>query len=884
MATKPKMTLQTYIEAYRKYVGYYNEMATGVDFELLKNIDILDCSKITKTEKDEIEKFSNNIKKFDEDILRDREAYKAAYDFKEDKKFEICQNIVNYVYVQYHMVNGFTVFYEGILKFIKKKYNLRSDIFKYNQFKLGVILKDIYVSNIELLQNFIEFLNKVILNNMITTSTVIKINEINDSDHEVQQMIHNIAKNFLIKYNHEHILNVYDPKYEYNIREFFNKIIEPLGSKIDKSLSKILKNKYYALFKIKFKMRLYTNKTIKFFHESTFQIDLFQKEYQNLFKLYPYQIDNGNRALFEEFLYTNASLINLFYTNIDIKPFKDVNLLTIGTSMDVGFFNNYGLIYTEILPFIIDEIKFYTTVQAYVTTNAASFDTIKLTDITNASKTKDYLYIEYILESLNFVKEIFIGIMNVLYTIRSKNQNLPNDPTINFLNTLIKNIPFIFDMLKFLTFEMYEIIIFQENKTLNFDLIKNFKYFSYYDEPSNKYVEIINSQDYYNKVIDTINMTKQQQGLTQDYIIFLINGYDIKTGQPTIPAEPTYYGVVGFYYIMLNLNKFYNILIENIDNFKNDSVSFKYRGKTYNFQGFLYKYKIKYIGKNSTTANNLIDELELKYIQYNTPSIQTKTQTTQTTQTKKPTTSSALVASKLSKSSPTLTLSDSSSSSLSTLGTQILSASAISKPAKKPDTQQLNSSRVSFSLPNKTVGDSQDLNDDDLKAKLYYLHQKLGLLSQRLDQYKNSDISQSYFTRLHKISDYRTFKTQTDREPQDFIARIKLKNIGGKQNIGKYKYITEDSLGKVANNNKARELANNYNQLTDKMIETEKKIGGIQKLALNELNKSESGYIRMRGGEQQTLNYNNLIKQYQLMAIKQNNIINEIKNIKNRNY
>ena len=67
------------------------------------------------------------------------------------------------------------------------------------------------------------------------------------------------------------------------------------------------------------------------------------------------------------------------------------------------------------------------------------------------------------------------------------------------------------------------------------------------------------------------------------------------------------------------------------------------------------------------------------------------------------------------------------------------------------------------------------------------------------------------------------------------------------------------------------------------MIETEKKIGGIQKLALNDLNKSESGYIRMRGGEQQTLYYNNLIKQYQLMAIKQNNIINEIKNIKNGN-
>ena len=163
------------------------------------------------------------------------------------------------------------------------------------------------------------------------------------------------------------------------------------------------------------------------------------------------------------------------------------------------------------------------------------------------------------------------------------------------------------------------------------------------------------------------------------------------------------------------------------------------------------------------------------------------------------------------------------------------------------------------------------------------LYDQISTIKAKINRMNYTNNKQEYYTRLHKITDYRNFKTQTDREPQDFIAQIKLKNIGGKQNIGKYKYITEDSLGKAVNSNKARELANNYNQLTDKMIETEKKIGGIQKLALNDLNKSESGYIRMRGGEQQTNDYNNLIKQYQLMAIKQNNIINEIKNIKNRN-
>ena len=172
-------------------------------------------------------------------------------------------------------------------------------------------------------------------------------------------------------------------------------------------------------------------------------------------------------------------------------------------------------------------------------------------------------------------------------------------------------------------------------------------------------------------------------------------------------------------------------------------------------------------------------------------------------------------------------------------------------------------------------------SDDDYNRVIEKLENEIKEINNDMLRIKHRSNKQGYYTRLHKITDYRNFKTQTDREPQDFIAQIKLKNIGGKQNISKYKYITEDSLGKAANNNRARELANNYNQLTDKMIETEKKIGGIQKLAIHDLSKSESGYIRMRGGEQQTVNYNNLIKQYQLMAIKQNNIINELKNIKN---
>ncbi len=872
--TKQKMTIQEYIEAYKKYVGYYNEMARDVNFELLKNIDILDCSKITETEKDEIEKFTKKLQKLDENLEGGIKAYKAAYEFKDDNNFEFCRNIVTKIYIQYHTEDGFTVFYEGILEFMKRNYNLRNDIFKYNLFNLGVILKDIYVSNIELLQNFIKFLNEVILKNMTNDN----IAEIKPTNATVNAFISKIAKNLLIKYNHKYILNACDDSnYKKDSEAFFNDIVKPLETKIDKPLFGILKDKYYKLFYIKYKLQLYIYKTFRYFHESTFQDFLFEKKCADLFKLSPYQINKGNKALFEEFLYTIASLINLFYTNVDLKPFKDVNLLTITSFTDAGLFDKYQFIYKTILPFIEEEKKFYITVQTYVTSNAASFDTIKLTEVKNITTQKNYSYIEYILESLDFVKEMFIGIMNILYTMSSMRLNLYKDDTIKFLNTLINNIPFIFDMLKFLTFEMYEIIIFQENKILSFDLIKNFKYFSYYDETSNKYVEI-NSQEYNTKVTDFINDVNQDSSFSEDYKNFLTVGYDIKDDidHHVVSTDPNYYGVVGFYYFTIELNNFYNIIVENIDNFKNDTVGFKYRSKTYNFQEFLNKYKKKYINKNSKVATGLLDEIERIYNQNNTPSIQTKKPAIQSATIKSALSSPSLLStSSSSKLLSSSTKPKSSSTLLSKSATQTPSVSSTSKPVKKPDSQQLDSSHASSPF-----GDYRGSSGDELKDKLYYLHKKLGLLSQRLDQYKISDNSQSYYIRTKNISDYRNFKTQTDREPQDFIAQIKLKNIGGKQNISKYNYITEDSLGKVVNNNRARELANNYNQLTDKMIETEKKIGGIQNQAIHDLSKSESGYVVLRGGEQQTTDYNNLIKQYQLMAIKQNNIINEIKNIK----
>ena len=161
------------------------------------------------------------------------------------------------------------------------------------------------------------------------------------------------------------------------------------------------------LFNIKNKIQIYIFNTIRnFTSKSIFQDVLFEKECANLFKLPPYQINKGNRALFEEFLYTIASLINLFYTNVDLKPFKSVNLLSIGSFDDGGLFDKYQFIYKTFLPFIEEEKKFYTTVQTYVKGNATSFDTIKLTEVKNITTQKDYSYIEYILESLDFVKEM----------------------------------------------------------------------------------------------------------------------------------------------------------------------------------------------------------------------------------------------------------------------------------------------------------------------------------------------------------------------------------------------------------------------------------------------------------------------------------------------
>ena len=370
---------------------------------------------------------------------------------------------------------------------------------------------------------------------------------------------------------------------------------------------------------------------------------------------------------------------------------------------------------------------------------------------------------------------------------------------------------------------MYDIIIFKKNEFLEFELIENFKRFLY---PLMDTYLLDNIDNWKQWVVrDISNYFKTTYRGFPNYVLFLTHGYDVTSGSAVaVTDQNTFYGITGIYYLTLNIKRLFYTLIENIDTFKDKSTVFHYDSHEYNFEEFVELYQGVYLNKHYEEARRLIVEFMKKY-----------------------------------------------SDELNALYAQI-NKTYERKKLEKKSMWWLEQQKPDIKISKETF------------TRLNNLIDNVKLLEREVDNYQFYNQENSYFTRLHKITDYRNFKTQTDREPQDFIAQIKLKNIGGKQNISKYKYITEDSLGKAANNNRARELANNYNQLTDKMIETEKKIGGIQKLAMHDLSKSESGYIRMRGGEQQTLNYNNLIKQYQLMAIKQNNIINEIKNIKNRTY
>ena len=829
--TKKKLDdFKEYVKSYLALCEHFENISKGINFELLKKVDIFNDGINTQDEKDEIKKIINSLKTektfFNDEIKN----YEAIYE-KPEKGYDYCRLIVTYNYNNGILFDCLIGIFEGILEIIEKNYYIREKFLVNCCFEHFVLLKNCYISNLECLQDIITFLKEVIKPNIVSSSN--KFNPIVYSD-KVNNFLKKFMKNVLIEENHKIITSsIQDQQsFEDAVKKFFNDnlIAKMRMNNVDNNIIDIIEKKYINLLLSKRSFYVRMDCFIANFHKDEVQKRPLIDIYNELIALPTYQLkidsdtQNGNPILFEEFLYSVTSIFNNLLDKITFKKFEKIDILNDQSiKANLSFINQqYRLIQGEIIPFIDNEIAYFSNIQTYVNANQKLFQALQLTDYGTQQK-KDYNYIVYIQEQFNLIRYILTSIMNILYTLTTVKYYVYEEYRTIFLRALFNNLFYIISMIYILLFTMYDIIIFKKDEFLEFDLIENFKHFSYPLMGSGVLDNIDNWTAWVAR--DIVNDYISGYSNSLDYLYFLTYGYDLTSGTAVAVTVPnTFFGITGIYYLTLNIKKLFYVLIENIDTFKDKSTVFHYDSHEYNFEGFVALYQGVYINKHYEKARRSIEEFSKKC-----------------------------------------------SNELDALYTKFNKTHERKKPEKKP------SPWLEQQKPDKKIS-------KETFARLNNLIDSVKLLEREVDNYQFYNQENSYYTRLHKITDYRNFKTQTDREPQDFIAQIKLKNIGGKQNIGKYKYITEDSLGKAANNNRARELANNYNQLTDKMIEIEKKIGGIQKLAMHDLSKSESGYIRMRGGEQQTLNYNNLIKQYQLMAIKQNNIINEIKNIKNRNY
>ena len=109
--------------------------------------------------------------------------------------------------------------------------------------------------------------------------------------------------------------------------------------------------------------------------------------------------------------------------------------------------------------------------------------------------------------------------------------------------------------------------------------------------------------------------------------------------------------------------------------------------------------------------------------------------------------------------------------------------------------------------------------------------------------------------------------------------------IGGVQHIDEKKhYIGEEELEHFKNSknvSQATELVNNYNMLENEKRDIAHKINKITKATKEDLKESGKNIVAMKGGAKTSNYYDDLVMKYQLINIKQNNIVNDIRQMVN---
>ena len=163
--TKKKMDFDEYIKSYLALCEHFENITKGINFELLKKVDIFNDGYNTQDEIDEIKKILKSLN--DEKTFFNNEIknYEAIYE-KPDDGYDYCRLIVVFNYNNGVLFDYLIGIFEGILETIEKNYYIREKFLANCCFEHFVLLKKSYISNLECLQDIITFLKEVIKPNI----------------------------------------------------------------------------------------------------------------------------------------------------------------------------------------------------------------------------------------------------------------------------------------------------------------------------------------------------------------------------------------------------------------------------------------------------------------------------------------------------------------------------------------------------------------------------------------------------------------------------------------------------------------------------------------------------------------------------------------------
>ncbi len=256
MIQKKKLDdFEEYANSYKTLCEHFENISTGVNFEILKKVDIFNDGINTLDEIVEIKKIIKLLTEektfFDDESKR----YESTY-LKPEKGFDYCRLIVTFNYNNGILFDYLIGIFEGILETINRKYYIREKFLVSCCFEHFVLLKNCYISNLECLQDIINFLIKYIRPNIKpdpknSSKNIFTPINYNDS---VKNLLKKFMKNVLIEENHKIIISTTQDQKPFidAVKKFFNEnlIVKMKTNNVDRNIIDIIEKKYINLLSV----------------------------------------------------------------------------------------------------------------------------------------------------------------------------------------------------------------------------------------------------------------------------------------------------------------------------------------------------------------------------------------------------------------------------------------------------------------------------------------------------------------------------------------------------------------------------------------------------------------------------------------------------------